>query len=181
MDTAAREKLVVPILVGAAVAVAVGAYGQAHDPTGRAPYTLFFSATINLKVWFATFAVLLAGFQIASSLRLYGRVGESDPPAWLGDAHRLSGTTAFLFTLPVAYHCLWALGFQSDAGGRVLLHSLLGCFFYGAFATKVLMVRRDGLPSWALPAAGGLAFTVLVALWASSSVWFWTEIEFPGF
>lgn len=187
MATTTQERtdwspLVVPLLVGAAVAVAVGVYGQAHDPTLRQPYTLFFTGTINLKVWFATLSVVFALIQIGSSLRLYGRVGDPDTvPSWLGDAHRLSGTLAFAFTLPVAYHCLWALGFQSDQGSRVLIHSLVGCLFYGAFVTKVLFVRRSGLPGWTLPAAGGVAFTALVIIWLTSSVWFWTEIDFPGF
>ena len=37
-----------------------------------------------------------------------------------------------------------------------------GLLFYGAFATKVLVVRNHDLPGWALPVAGGLVFTGLV-------------------
>ena len=48
-----------------------------------------------------------------------------------------AGTAAFVVYLPVAYHCLWSLGFQ-DTDTRVLAHSLLGCAFYGAMATKLL-------------------------------------------
>ena len=33
--------------------------------------------------------------------------------AWLANAHRISGRIAFLLTLPVAYHCLWSLGWRS--------------------------------------------------------------------
>jgi hypothetical protein len=40
--------------------------------------------------------------------------------------HRWSGRLAFLVSIPVAMHCLYALGFQAfDL--RVLVHSLLGC------------------------------------------------------
>jgi len=167
-------------LVGGAVAVALGVYAQAHDPTGETPYKLFFTTTLNLKVWFATVALFFGLVQLFTALRLYGKVGiPATLPPWFGDLHRLSGTLAFAFSLPVAYHCLWALGFHSE-DTRVLAHSLLGCAFYGAFATKVLVVRAKGLPGWALPVAGGLAFTVLVGLWLTSSLWFFTTVDFPG-
>lgn len=174
------QTLVVPLLVGAALTVALGVYASAHDPTLEQPYTLWFTGTINLKVWFATAALVLAGVQIATALRLYGKVGHGPGPAWLGDLHRLSGTLAFALSLPVAYHCLWALGWQTD-DTRSLLHSLFGCFFYGAFAAKVLVVRAKGLPGWALPAVGGAVLTALVAVWLTSSLWFFTTQDFPGF
>jgi hypothetical protein len=162
-------------LAGAAVSVALGVYGNVHDPTGEQPYTLFFTGTINLKVWFATVALALAGLQVLLAARLYGKVHipEKAPP-WLGDAHRLTGTLAFLVSLPVAYHCLWALGFQST-DTRVVLHSLFGCFFYGVFTIKVLSVRVHGLPDWLLPLVGGVTFTALAGLWVTSSLWFITS------
>lgn len=169
------------LLVGAGVAVALGVYGNVHDPTGRSLVTLFFTGTINLKVWLATFALGLAGFQLYTALRIYGRLGSGDVPGWMKSAHRLSGTGAFLLSIPVAYHCLWALGFTADAGTRVLAHSLLGCVFYGAFVAKVLTVRSSATPAWVLPVLGGTAFTALVAIWLTSSFWFFTTVEFPGF
>ncbi len=179
--TPANRRVLVPALVGGAVAVALGVYAQAHDPTGETPYRLWFSGTLNLKVWFATGAVLLALVQLVTALRLYGKLSlPHDLPTWYGDLHRLSGTLAFAFSLPVAYHCLWALGFHSE-DTRVLAHSLLGCAFYGAFAAKVLVVRAKGLPGWALPVAGGVVLTVLAAVWLTSSLWFFTTVDFPGF
>lgn len=169
------------LLLGAAVAVGLGVYGNVHDPTGRSLVTLFFSGTINLKVWLGTMVLALAGFQLVSALRIYGKIGSGDAPAWLGTAHRISGTAAFALSIPVAYHCLWALGFTADAGSRVLFHSLLGCFFYGAFVAKVVAVRTKGLPGWVLPTAGGAVFTALVFIWLTSSFWFFTSVEFPGF
>jgi hypothetical protein len=168
------------LAVGAAVAVALGVYGNVHDPTGRSLVTLFFTATINLKVWFATIAVSLALFQLVSALRIYRKIGSGPAPRWLAVAHRFSGTAAFLFSIPVAYHCLWALGFQTHST-RVLAHSLLGCAFYGALAAKVLVVRSRSLPGWLLPVAGGTLFTVLVGVWLTSAFWFFTTVEFPGF
>jgi hypothetical protein len=179
--TAARQpvsvRLLGLLLAGAAVALALGVYGKVHDPTGEQPYTLFFTGTINLKVWFATVVVALAAVQVLLGARLYGKIDwpwRGDAPAWLGDAHRLTGTIAFLVSLPVAYHCLWALGFQST-DTRVLLHSLVGCFFYGVFTVKVLSVRAHGLPGWLLPLAGGTTFAALVAVWLTSSLWFITS------
>jgi len=162
-------------LAGAAVAVALGVYGKVHDPTREQPYTLFFSNTINLKVWFATIALALAGLQLLLAARLYGKINiPKKSPPWLGDAHRLTGTLAFLFSLPVAYHCLWALGFQST-DTRVVLHSLFGCFFYGVFTIKILSVRAHGLPDGLLPIVGGVTFAGLTGLWVTSSLWFITS------
>ncbi|MGH9025248.1 MAG: DUF6529 family protein [Acidimicrobiia bacterium] len=165
-------KLVIPLLAGAAVAVLLGVYGKQHDPTLEQPYTLFFTATINLKVWFASIAVLFALVQILTALRIYGKVKiPRTEPSWLGSFHRLSGTLAFGFTLPVAYQCLWGLGFQS-ATTRVLIHSITGCFLYGAIAVKVLFVRERGLPGWVIPVAGGFVFAAFVVVWWTSAVWF---------
>ncbi len=176
-----NRRLVLQILVGSAVALSLGVYGNVHDPSGRSLVTLFFTATINAKVWLGTAVVALAGFQLASALRIYGKVGSGNAPPWLGGAHRISGTAAFILSIPVAYHCLWALGFTADAGTRVLLHSIVGCFFYGAFAAKVLAIRSGDLPSWVLPVLGGTVFSSMVLIWFTSSFWFFTNIEFPGF
>ena len=174
-------RLIVPAAVGGAVAIALGAYGQEHDPTAKALFELFFSGTINLKAWFATVAFLFAVFQLLSALRLYDKIHiPAEPPSWLGDAHRLSGTLAFLFSLPVAYHCLWSLGFETDSGEtRRFVHSIAGCLFYGAFVAKVLAVRGKRMPNWALPVIGGTVFTVLAVVWATSSLWFFREFGFP--
>ena len=170
------------MLLGAAVAVALGAYGSIHDPTGRSLVTVAFTETINAKVWLATIAATLGLFQLGSALRIYGKIGGDTPaPQWLKQAHRGSGTAAFLVSIPVAYHCLWALGFQTDSGYRVLAHSLLGCLFYGALVTKVVFVRSRSTPGWGLPVIGGTLFAVLTGIWVTSSLWFFTTIEFPGF
>jgi hypothetical protein len=175
-----RQRLIAILLTGAAVAVGLGVYGNVHDPTGRSLVTLAFTKTINLKVWFATIAFALALFQLGSSLRFYGKIGRGRVPRWLRPAHRVSGTLAFLFTILVAYHCLWALGFQAHSGTRVLVHGVAGCFFFGALTSKVLIVRSRRMPGWALPLAGGAVFAALTVIWISSSLWFFTNIEFPG-
>jgi hypothetical protein len=172
-------KLLGIFVLGAAVSVALGVYADSHTPTHGKPYTLFFSGTIQLKVWLATAALALAVVQLLLAARLYGKLRiPRQVPAWLGDAHRLVGVTVFLLTLPVAYQCLWALGFQTGST-RVLLHGLFGCIFYGVFVMKVLGVRVEGLPGWVLPVAGGLVFAALVGLFLTSSVWFFTSSSAP--
>ena len=117
------------MLAGAAVALALGVYGREHEAAGQALFTLGFSGTINMKAWLATVA-LVAGASSRSCwpLWMYGklgrplgaRLGRPHPPA---DAAPL----ALLVTLPVVYHCLWSLGFETDSGStRRYVHSLLG-------------------------------------------------------
>jgi hypothetical protein len=177
----ARTRLALALVLGAILALSLGVYGAVHDPTGRSLVTLFFTATINLKVWLATLAAAFAVFQVLSASKIYGRLGAGHGPPWLGRAHRASGTLAFLSTIPVAYHCLWALGFAGAADARGLVHGLLGSIFFGALAAKVLLVRSRGLPGWSLPVAGGIVFTSLIGVWLTSSFWFFTTVEFPGF
>ncbi|MBG0825610.1 hypothetical protein HS048_33535 [Planomonospora sp. ID91781] len=165
--------LLVPLVVGGLVAVALGVYGRAHTPTGFAVGPAGFSGPLAMKSWLTTGAFLLAGVQVFSALVMWGRI-KLDVP-WIGALHRWSGRAAFLLTIPVAFHCLYALGAQFDVT-RVLVHSLLGCFFYGVFTAKMLALPKRGLPGWTLPLLGGLAFTALAGLWVTSSLWFFTTI-----
>jgi hypothetical protein len=45
------------------------------------------------------------------------------------------------------------------------VHSLAGCFFYGAFVAKVLLVQTRQRPGWVLPAVGGTLAVVVAVLW----------------
>lgn len=166
--------------IGGCVALSLGLYARLHTPTGQGIVAFGFPAVLPMKAWFTTAALVLVLGQVASALWMFGRLpGVGPAPRWLAPAHRWLGTAAFLFTLPVAYHCLWALGFQQTTT-RVLLHSILGCAFYGAFVTKMLVLRSARLPGWALPLAGGILTALLVGLWFTSSLWFFTTIGFPG-
>ena len=73
------------LVAGAAVSVLLGVYANEHTPTREKPYTLVFTDTIQLKVWFATAAFVLAVVQVLLALRIYGklRVPRTAPP-WLG-------------------------------------------------------------------------------------------------
>lgn len=167
------------LLIGAAVSLSLGVYGRVHDPTGKALISLFFTSSINLKVWLATTAFGLAIFQDLSAAKMYGKLGSGYGPRWLGKAHRTTGTIAFLCAVPVAYHCLYSLGFQSGET-RVLAHGLFGCLFFGALTAKVLVVRAKRMPRLALPVLGGIVFTALTGIWLTSSFWFFTTVDFPG-
>ena len=152
--------------------------GRVHEPTYGALPALGFSSTATFKAWTGTVVVALALVQLVTALWLYGRLpGVRAAPRWLGRAHRASGTLAFVLSLPVAAYCLYGFGFAPEPfSNRTLVHSLAGCAFYGAFATKVLVVRSRRMPGWALPVVGGLLFTVLVLIWLTSSWWFFNEI-----
>jgi hypothetical protein len=165
--------------MGAVVAIALGLYANAHDPQTDLSITLGFADTITMKVWLSSVSVLFALGQVFSALWMYGKLPIASRPSWLADAHRISGRLAFLISLPVAYHCLYQLAFQ-DTTTRVLLHSLLGCLFYGAFATKVVVVRSHNLPGIALPVAGGLLFSTLIGVWLTSGLWFISENGWPS-
>jgi hypothetical protein len=177
-DPAARGLLVAGT-VGALVALSLGIYGNVHDPASDLAITLGFKDTITMKVWMATSSALFATVQLLSALWMWGKLPLGKAPAYIGGLHRISGRLAFLFSLPVAYHCLYQLAFQ-DTTTRALVHSLLGCIFYGAFATKIMVVRSHTLPGWALPAAGGVLFSTLIGVWLTSGFWFITENGFPS-
>ena len=140
--------------------------------------TMVFSSTIAAKAWFATAAIVLALVQVTTAARIYGRLSFlPERGAAIAHIHRWSGRIAFLFTLPVFFHCVTILGFQTP-DTRVAIHSLVGTFFYGVFAAKVLVVRDHSLRRWALPTAGLTLASMLVALWVTSSLWYFTSVRF---
>ena len=163
--------LLVALGVGSAVAIGLGVYGRLHDPTGQALNLAGFSSGIAAKAWLTSAAFVFALFQLFTATILFGRIKISG--AWVAPAHRWSGRIAVALIVPVAVHCLYALGFQGYSG-RVLVHSILGCFFFGAFVAKMLILTRDDSPGWALPAIGGAVFSAFVALWMTAALWFFT-------
>lgn len=137
-------------------------------------FHLFFSDTIHMKAWLATGAITLALFQVLSAARLFELFQWAPAGRFWGRMHRMSGYLAILLTLPVAYHCIFLLGFETTSP-RVAIHSILGSAFYGAFAVKVILVRSRGFPGWALPFAGGLLFAILAGLWSTSSLYLFSS------
>ena len=140
--------------------------------------TSIFTSTIAAKAWFATAAAALALVQVATAARIYGKLSFlPERGRGIARVHRWSGRIAFLCTLPVFFHCVTILGFQTP-DTRVALHSLVGTFLYGVFVAKVLIVRDHSLPRWALPTAGLTLASLLVTLWVTSSLWYFTTVRF---
>ncbi|MEV6306627.1 DUF6529 family protein [Actinoplanes sp. NPDC051861] len=170
-----QPRIWLPTVAGVGTAVSLGVYGRLHTPAGAADVPAFIRLQ-DTKVWLATAVLALAVIQLLAALSLYGKL----PTArWIPALHRWTGRLALLLSLPVAVHCLYALGFRSD-DLRVLAHSLLGCLFYGAFVTKMLLLSRPGpTRPWTLPLIGGLTLTAVTGLWLTSALWFFTTIG-PG-
>ena len=140
--------------------------------------TTVFSSTIAFKAWFATAALAFVVVQLVTAARIYDRLHFlPERGATVATTHRWSGRIAFLLTLPVFFHCVTILGFQTP-DARVAVHSLAGTFVYGAFAAKVIVVRDRELPGWTLPAAGLTLASILVVLWLTSSLWYFTNVRF---
>jgi hypothetical protein len=167
------------LLVGAMVAVSLGVYSRAHTPAGRPLFMLGFSGMLQMKAWLSTVVYALIVVQLATALWMWGklRVG-GRVPSWATPVHRWSGTTAFIVSLPVAFHCMWSLGFGTGST-RVLVHCIVGCAFYGAYASKMLALRVRGLPGWSLPVLGGTVLTSVVLLWFTAALWFFTRSGLP--
>jgi hypothetical protein len=166
------------ITVGALVAVALGIYGRAHDPTGEAIVTFGLGGLAAMKVYLSVIVGVLAVFQLFTALWMYGRLGLAVPRG-LGVVHRVSGAAAILVSLPVAYHCLWSLGFQTT-DTRVVIHSVAGCVVYGAFVAKLVGLHARHAPGWLIPVAAGLVLAGLVAVIATGAGWYVDEFGWPN-
>jgi hypothetical protein len=177
---AARSAGVAVLLLGSAVAVTLGTYAGVHAPAGRPFQTFGFSGMLQMKAWLSSLAAVLLLVQLTSALWMWQRLPFAPrvAPSWVAPLHRWSGATAFTVTLPVAVHCMWALGFAAGSP-RVLVHSLAGCLFYGAYASKMLGLRVRGLPGWSLPVLGGSVLTTFVLVWLTSALWFFTRAGVP--
>src|SRR5947207_6759129 len=168
--------VLVPLTAGALVSLTAGLLAR-HEPRSKGYFRLFFSDPIHLKAGFATAAVVLGCFQIFSAAWIFRKLPWRKP-AWLNPAHRWSGRLAFACTLPVAYHCIFKLGFRTP-DSRVVAHALLGCGVYGAYASKVTIVRLHRFPRPVLPIAGGLLFAVLIGAWYTSALWLYRHDSAP--
>lgn len=169
---ASSSGLIVAFVVGALVSVTLGVYGAVHAPTNYGVSLVGFPGGPAAKSALATGVLILAIVQILSALVMYGRFPGWSPP-WIGTVHRWSGRAAMLLSVPIAVHCLYAFGLRFY-DTRVVIHSLVGCFLYGAFATKMLVLQRPKSPGWALPLLGGSVFTALVTMWLTSSLFYYS-------
>jgi Family of unknown function (DUF6529) len=166
-----------------AVGVAAAIYLAGRLLTPDYAFGLFGQAglgAVMLKSLLATIAFGTAIVQVLLALWMYRRLPFAGrPPHPVPLAHRIIGFALFAFTVPIALHCLIAYGVQLTSP-RVAVHSLAGCFFYGAFAAKVLLVQSRRLPGWALPAAGGTLAVLAGVLWYTSALWYYNGYQLPG-
>ena len=173
-------RVAISTLVGVALAVVLYVIGRVHTPD----YTIgLFGRTglaaISLKSLLATVAAALAVVQVVLALWIYGKLpGAGSAPRTVGLTHRTVGAVLVVVTLPVAIHCLLAYGVQLSSL-RVAVHSIAGCFFYGAVLAKVLFVHNKRLPGWVLPLAGGLLAVTVVLLWYTSALWYYNGYNLP--
>jgi Family of unknown function (DUF6529) len=132
-------------LLAAGVSVALYVSGRLH--TSNFTFSLFGRVgldAIALKAVLATIALGLAIVQVLLALWIYRKLPlAGGPPRPARLAHRVIGFGLFALTVPIAVHCLLAYGVQLTSF-RVAVHSIAGCFFYGAFTAKVLLVTAGG-------------------------------------
>jgi uncharacterized protein DUF6529 len=173
----ARWRLAAIGLLAVGVATTIYVVGRLHQPDYT--FSLFGPDPFPAKSLLATIALALGGVQVLLALWMYRKLPLAGaPPRPVPLAHRATGAVIFALTVPVAVHCLIAYGVQLTSARRAI-HSIAGCFFYGAFAAKVLAVHSRRLPGWVLPVAGGTLAVVLGVLWYTSALWYYNGFQLP--
>jgi hypothetical protein len=174
-------RLAVIGLLAAGVSAALYVVGRLHTPNSAS--SLFGRVGVDaiaLKAVLATIALGLAVLQVLLALWIYRKLPlASSPPRPVRLVHRVIGFGLFALTVPIAVHCLLAYGVQLTSF-RVAVHSIAGCFFYGVFVAKVLLVQTRRLPRWALPVAGGTLAVVVGVLWYTSALWYYNGFQLPS-
>lgn len=136
--------------------------------------------TYELKARMGTALLGLALVQLGLALWMFGRVPAAGyAPRPVRTTHRIVGLIAFLLSLPIAFHCITAYGFETS-GTRVTVHCIAGCVLYAMFVAKVVVVRSKGLPGWALPVAGSALICGIALMWYSAALWVLNGDTVPG-
>ena len=168
------------LVFGAAVGAAVYAIGRGVTPDYTAGlFGAHFTDAVQLKAQLGTALLALALIQLTLALWMYGQLpGAGAATRRVSTVHRVIGLLAFLLSVPIAVHCIEAYGIELTPA-RAAVHSLAGCFFYGAFAAKVLVVQSRRLPGWLLPLLGGLLVTAVIVSWYASALWYFDGYALP--
>jgi hypothetical protein len=179
-NTTTSAGLVVAILVaGATVTAALTLFGTLHAPNYSFGLLGSPADAFTTKSTIATGVFGLGLLQILLAVWMYGRLpGSKMAPTLVRPFHRVIGIVLFLATLPVAIHCMFAYGVQVTSA-RVTVHSLAGCFFYGAFVAKMIVVRSRRLPGWVLPTVGGVLVTLVAVIWYTGALWYLNGFQLP--
>jgi hypothetical protein len=168
----------VAIAAGGLISVVLGVYGRVHDPTWEAIITFGLGGLASMKVYLSVVVGVLVVVQLVTALWMYGKLGLAVPRG-LGVVHKVSGAAAILVSVPVAYHCLWALGFQTT-DARVVAHSIAGCVVYGAFVAKLVGLHAKRAPGWMVPVAAGVLLACLVTVIWTGAGWYVGEFGWPS-
>jgi hypothetical protein len=168
------------LVFGVAVGAAVFAVGRSVTPDYTAGlFGRHFTDAVRLKAQLGTVLLALALIQLTLALWMYGHLPAArKAPRRIGTVHRVIGALLFLLSIPVAVHCIQAYGIELTPA-RAAVHSLAGCFFYGAFAAKVLTVHSRRLPGWLLPVLGGTLVTAVAVSWYASALWYFDGYTLP--
>ncbi|WP_216893252.1 DUF6529 family protein [Nocardia alni] len=176
-NTAVRQWIAVAVLlIGTVIAVTLGLLGAHFGPVPRPLPTWGFSSPQTFKAYLSSLVLVLLIAQLLTAVWIY-RWGAGQ---WVHRYHRIVGALTFTASLPVGYYCLYSFGFHLDAGipPRILIHSIAGTAFYGAFAAKMLALRLRHTPAWLVPVLGGLVFGLFVFAWTSAALWWFHTVGF---
>jgi hypothetical protein len=168
-------------VLGVGVAGALYLIGTQTAPhVTPADYEHSLTDVVPLKSWLATALLALAAAQVGLALWIYGklpRVSAADRPAVR--IHRGVGILAVALSIPIALHCVITYGVHTDLSARVAVHSIAGCFLYGAIVAKLLVIRLGRYPRWVLPLAGGTVVTLIAVLWYTAALWYFNGYSLP--
>lgn len=170
----------VVLIIGAAVSLGIYAVGRTVTPdytTGL--FGQHLEDAVRLKAQLGTALLGLALIQFALGLWMYGRLpGAARAPRPVRTSHRVIGALAFLLSVPIAVHCITTYGIELTPT-RAAVHSIAGCFFYGAFAAKVLVVQWRETPRWLLPVLGGSLVAAIAVSWYDAPLWYFNGFTLP--
>jgi len=162
----------------AAVLYVIGTQAAPH--VTPADYERSLTDVVPLKSWLATALLALAAAQVGLALWIYGklpRVSAADRPAVR--IHRGVGILAVALSIPIALHCVITYGVHTDLSARVAIHSIAGCFLYGAIVAKLLVIRLGRYSRWVLPLAGGTIVSLVAVLWYTAALWYFNGYGLP--
>jgi hypothetical protein len=176
---AVRYALAIGLGVGVAAALyVIGTEVRPH--VTPADYERSLTSVVPLKAWLATALLALAVAQVGLALWIFGklpRVGTAG--RGVVKVHRGVGVVAIALSIPIAVHCVSTYGVQTGLSARVAIHSLAGCFLYGAIVAKLMVVRIGRYPRWVLPVAGGAVVTMVAVLWYTAALWYFNSHSLP--
>ncbi|MEW1860252.1 MULTISPECIES: DUF6529 family protein [unclassified Streptomyces] len=174
--------LALGVLVPIAVGFGIYAFGKEHTPDYNSGiYGQHGTDAVDLKARLGSALLCLVLIQYGLALWMFGRIpGVRAAPHPVRTGHRVLGYFLFLFSLPIAFHCLVTYGIETSSP-RVAIHSFTGCAFYGAFVAKVIVVRSKRLPGFLLPVMGSLLLVGVALLWYTAPLWVLNGYSVPGF